>query len=63
MERNDREFAHQHDVHQGLVQGRSEVAEAVDALAVAERLRQGAAQRQRCPQGQRAAKSVPWLEA
>jgi hypothetical protein len=45
--------AHQHNVDQGFVQRRGEVAEAVDALAVAQRLRQGAAQRERCAAGQR----------
>ena len=42
---------HQHDVHERLVQGRGEIAEAVDALPVAQRLRQRAAQRQGCTQG------------
>lgn len=35
-------------MHKGLVQGRSEVAEPVDALAVPQRLRQRAAERQGC---------------
>ena len=42
-----RSSAHQHHVHQRLVQRRREVAEAVDARAAAQRLRQRLAERKR----------------